>query len=60
MKLYIKQGERDNIEKYKPISLKSNICQEFYKLILLRITRLLEQPQPMEQAKFRAEFSTTD
>ncbi|GBP79249.1 Craniofacial development protein 2 [Eumeta japonica] len=55
-----KKGDRDNIEYYRPISLMSNIYKIFFKLILNRLKELLDQQQPMEQAGFRAGFSTID
>lgn len=55
-----KKGDRSNIENYRPISLMSNIYKVFSKLILNRISRILDEQQPIEQAGFRAGFSTTD
>lgn len=55
-----KKGDRNIIENYRPISLMSNIYKVFSKLILKRLSRIMDEQQPMEQAGFRAGFSTTD
>ncbi|KAI8422947.1 hypothetical protein MSG28_014050 [Choristoneura fumiferana] len=55
-----KKGDKDNIGNYRPISLISNVYKIFAKVILERITKVLDENQPIEQAGFRKDFSTID
>lgn len=55
-----KKGDRNIIENYRPISLMSNMYKIFSKMILNRITKIMDEQQPIEQAGFRAGFSTVD
>ncbi|CAF4921274.1 unnamed protein product [Pieris macdunnoughi] len=55
-----KKGDRNTIENYRPISLMSNMYKVFSKMILRRITKVMDEQQPMEQAGFRSGFSTVD
>lgn len=55
-----KKGDKENIENYRPISLMSNVYKVFAKIILERISALLDDQQPVEQAGFRKGFSTID
>lgn len=55
-----KKGPRDEIGNYRPISLISNIYKVFAKVILERISLVLNENQPVEQAGFRKDFSTID
>ncbi|CAH2083583.1 unnamed protein product [Euphydryas editha] len=55
-----KKGDKDNLGNYRPISLISNVYKIFAKVILDRITRVLDENQPIEQAGFRKNYSTTD
>lgn len=55
-----KKGPKEDISNYRPISLMSNIYKIFSKVILDRISRVLDENQPMEQAGFRRKFSTID
>lgn len=48
-----KKGARDDIGNYRPISLMSNIYKVFAKVILERISKQLDENQPIEQAGFR-------
>lgn len=55
-----KKGDKSDINNYRPVSLMSNIYKVFSKLILGRITKVIEENQPREQAGFRKNFSTID
>lgn len=55
-----KKGAKDNIGNYRPISLMSNIYKVFAKVKLDRISKTLDECQPIEQAGFRKDFSTID
>lgn len=55
-----KKGKKDDISNYRPISLMSNLYKIFSKIILDRITMVLDDNQPKEQAGFRKDFSTVD
>lgn len=55
-----KKGDKEDIANYRPISLITNIYKIYSKIILNRITRTLDENQPIEQAGFRKNFSTID
>ncbi len=58
--LLYKKGNRFDINNYRPISLSSNMCKIFTKLLKERLYGILDSQQPHEQAGFRKGFSTTD
>lgn len=55
-----KKGNRDDLTNYRPISLMSNMYKLFSKIMTKRLTNILDEQQPPEQAGFRTGFSTTD
>ncbi|KAG7301329.1 hypothetical protein JYU34_014259 [Plutella xylostella] len=55
-----KKGDRDNLGNYRPISQMSNIYKIFSKILLNRLSKILDENQPREQAGFRKNFSTID
>ncbi|CAG4991855.1 unnamed protein product [Parnassius apollo] len=58
--LLYKKGDKHEIGNYRPISLMSNIYKIFAKIILKRIERTLDEQQPIEQARFRKDYSVID
>jgi hypothetical protein len=58
--LLFKKGDKNDISNYRPISLMSNIYKTFSKIILHRITTVLDENQPKEQAGFRSDYSVLD
>ena len=55
-----KKGSKDDVNNYRPISLMSTIYKLFSAIITRRINPCLRENQPVEQAGFRAGFSTID
>ena len=55
-----KKGDRDNLNNYRPISLMSNVYKIFSKIVLNRLSKVLDENQPREQAGFRKTYSTID
>ncbi|CAH2105825.1 unnamed protein product [Euphydryas editha] len=55
-----KKGDKEDIENYRPISLMSKVYKVLAKIILDRLSPILDEQQPVEQARFRRGFSTID
>jgi len=55
-----KKGNKNKLENYRPITLNSNICKVFMKVLKNRIYNKLDQNQTTDQAGFRRNFSTLD
>ena len=48
------------MKNYRPISLLSNAYKVFTRIPTLRLTRVFDENQPIEQAGFRSGYSTID
>ncbi|KAE9414497.1 hypothetical protein Angca_003607, partial [Angiostrongylus cantonensis] len=55
-----KKGDRKNIRNYRPICLLSVVYKLSTKITLSRISRTLDEAQPVEQAGFRKGFCCMD
>ena len=55
-----KKGNRQDPQNYRPISLSPSLSKLFTKIIKNRIYNSLDHNQPVEQARFRKNFSTID
>ncbi|KAK6749858.1 hypothetical protein RB195_002083 [Necator americanus] len=55
-----KKGDREDLRNYRPICLLSVLYKVFTKIILIHISRTLDEAQPQEQAGFRQGFSCLD
>ncbi len=58
--LLFKTGDRTESNNCRPISLASNVCKVFMKILKDRLYKTLDYQQPPKQAGFRKEFSTID
>ncbi|KAE9412728.1 hypothetical protein Angca_007866, partial [Angiostrongylus cantonensis] len=55
-----KKGDRKNFRNYRPVCLLNVLYKLFTKIILSRISRTLDEAQPVEQAGFRKGFCCMD
>ncbi|KAE9412714.1 hypothetical protein Angca_003797, partial [Angiostrongylus cantonensis] len=55
-----KKGDRKNLRNYRPICLLHVLYKLFTKIILSRLSRTLDEAQPVEQAGFREGFCCMD
>jgi hypothetical protein len=55
-----KKGTKDDINNYRPISLLPNLYRLFTKIITKRMTKILDENQPVEQGGFRSGFRKLD
>lgn len=58
--LLYKKGDPADLGNYRPISLQQTVYKVFAKVLLNRISRMLDSNQPREQAGFRRTYSTID
>ncbi|KAL1446846.1 hypothetical protein WDU94_003496 [Cyamophila willieti] len=58
--LLFKKGSIFDIKNYRPICLLSVMYKVFTKILTNRLTKILDNAQPVEQAGFRNNFSTID
>ena len=55
-----KKGDKEDIKNYRPISLLSHTYKLLTRIITNRVTRRLDEFQPVEQAGFRGGYNTID
>ena len=55
-----KKGNREDLNNYRPISLLPNLYKLFMKILTNRITKIMDENQPPDQAGFRTNYSTID
>ena len=53
-----KQGPKDDINNCRPTNLLSNFYKLFMQIITKRMSKILDENQPVEQAGFRSQFCT--
>ncbi|KAK6760667.1 hypothetical protein RB195_021938 [Necator americanus] len=55
-----KKDDREDLRNYRPICLLSVLYKVFTEIILMRISRTLDEAQPQERSGFRQEFGCLD
>lgn len=58
--LLFKKGSRENMGNYRPITLSSCVYRIFARILRDRISPIINEKQPEEQAGFRSSYSTMD
>ncbi|KHN74390.1 putative transposon TX1, partial [Toxocara canis] len=58
--LLYKKGDKEHLKNYRPICLLSHIYMLFTKIVVTRLSNVLDYQQPRQQASFRKNYSTMD
>ena len=55
-----KKGPKDDLNNYRPNNLLSNLYKLFMEIVTKRMSMILDENQPVEQAGFRSQFCKID